>query len=142
MKFLCLACDEPLRLKSSSEDTPGGLRLSFQCEGCGNSIAMLTNPGETQLVQAMNVKIGGAEATPPAFEGLRESLQGLNSEALVQTSGAEPTWSKEAESRLRKHPRFVQPVIRKRCEDYAYQAGLSEITPDVMDSAQLTFSRK
>jgi hypothetical protein len=74
MKFLCLDCDEPMKLHSTEGPSEGSLAVTFRCPECGFRVAMLTNPFETQMVQSLGVKVGG-RATPPApFEHLRASM--------------------------------------------------------------------
>src|SRR2546429_367489 len=72
MKFLCLDCDEPMKLHSTEGPDEGSLSVTFRCPECGFRVAMLTNPFETQMVRSLGVKVGGA--TPPApFEHARTS---------------------------------------------------------------------
>ncbi|RME85869.1 MAG: hypothetical protein D6775_01665, partial [Caldilineae bacterium] len=76
MKFLCVPCDEPMQVvRSGSPDEEGSLTVVFRCPRCDHTTAMLTNAGETQLVQALGVRIGpsaDAPATPMAH--LRANL--------------------------------------------------------------------
>ena len=68
MKFLCIPCDEPMRLAEKSADDRGSIALSYECPKCGHGTAMLTNPFETQIVSSMGVKIGptSSQATADA----------------------------------------------------------------------------
>ncbi|HEV8310518.1 MAG TPA: PCP reductase family protein [Methylomirabilota bacterium] len=74
MKFLCVACDEAMRLQSTAGPDEGSLAVSFACPACGHRIAMLTNPWETQLVQSLGVKVGGRAAEAAPFADVRASL--------------------------------------------------------------------
>src|SRR5215470_16040473 len=75
MKFLCLDCDEPMKLHSTSGPDEGSLTVTFRCPECGFRVAMLTNPFETQMVRSLGVKVGGAPAVPaPPFEHLRGAM--------------------------------------------------------------------
>ena len=65
MKFLCLDCDEPMKLFSTEGPAAGSLTVTFRCPECGFRVAMLTNPLETQMVQSLGVKVGG-RTEPPA----------------------------------------------------------------------------
>src|SRR5205085_12647297 len=83
MKFLCLDCDEPMKLHSTAGPDEGSLSVTFRCPECGFRIAMLTNPFETQMVRSLGVKIGAAPAAPPApFEHLRASLANPRGDAF------------------------------------------------------------
>ena len=64
MKFLCLACDEAMRLASAAGPDEGSLTVTFGCPRCGHQVAMLTNPWETQLVKTLGVKVGARGRRP------------------------------------------------------------------------------
>ena len=61
MKFLCIECDEPMKLVKTAPPERGSLSVVYSCPSCARQIAMLTNPFETQLVQSLGVKIGPEE---------------------------------------------------------------------------------
>ena len=60
MKFLCIACDQAMRLSGTAGPDAGSLTVTFACPACGHRVAMLTNPWETQMVRTLGVKVGGA----------------------------------------------------------------------------------
>src|SRR5262245_59341678 len=75
MKFLCIACDQPMRLAGTAGPEAGSLTVTFACPACGHRVAMLTNPWETQMVRTLGVKVGGASAEAPApFAAVRAGL--------------------------------------------------------------------
>src|SRR5262245_17736662 len=75
MKFLCLDCDQPMKLHGTEGPSEGSLTVTFRCPECGFRVAMLTNPFETQMVRSLGVKIGGRPEEPaPPFEHLRASM--------------------------------------------------------------------
>ncbi len=89
MKFLCIACDEAMRLQSTAGPDEGSLTVTFACPACGHRIALLTNPWETQLVRTLGVKVGGrtAEAAPFApFADVRASLARQRETAFVESA--------------------------------------------------------
>ena len=51
-------------------------------------------------------------------------------------------WSAEAESRLKEVPFFVRPVVRKRIEGLASDAGLSSIDEAFYEQAKAQFGQK
>ena len=53
MKFLCIACDQAMRLAGTAGPDAGSLTVTFSCPTCGHRIAMLTNPWETQMVRTL-----------------------------------------------------------------------------------------
>ena len=59
MKFLCVKCDEPMKIqKTRGPDEAGSLSVLVVCPKCSQEFAMLTNSFETQLVGSLGVKIG------------------------------------------------------------------------------------
>jgi hypothetical protein len=163
MKFLCLDCDEPMRLLTSGEPDEGSLTVTFRCPECGFRVAMLTNPFETQMIRSLGVKVGGQ--TPPAqpFEHLRSSL--AEPTALGNADGGQPvrlsaatggpgcpfaarvadqaveapsavSWTPAAEARVDRIPAFIRPMARKAIERYAEGKGYPSITEAVMDEAR------
>jgi hypothetical protein len=83
MKFLCIACDEPMRLVSTAGPDEGSLTVTFACPACRHRVAMLTNPWETQLVRTLGVKVGGRPAEAAPFEQVRSSLARQRQTAFV-----------------------------------------------------------
>ena len=74
MKFLCLACDEAMRLASAAGPDEGSLTVTFGCPRCGHQVAMLTNPWETQLVKTLGVRVGTPAPAPAPFASVRAGL--------------------------------------------------------------------
>ena len=162
MKFLCVECDEPMRLQTSQGPDEGSLAVTFACPRCSRRVAMLTNPAETQLIRSLGVKVGGRTEPAAPFEHLRSSLrhqrpeafeEGLESPAEGASAGpgcpfagmiaAEEaqgqsgmTWSREAEARVERIPSFIRPMARTAIERYAEGKGYRTITGAVMDEAR------
>ncbi|MBI4607544.1 MAG: PCP reductase family protein [Candidatus Rokubacteria bacterium] len=90
MKFLCVECDEPMRLLQSEGPEGGSLAVTFGCPRCGRRVAMLTNPFETQLVRSLGVKVGGRTEPATPFEHIRASLAHQRGEALEANAPGEP----------------------------------------------------
>src|SRR5262245_58977919 len=159
MKFLCLDCDEPMKLHSTEGPDEGSLTVTFRCPECGFRVAMLTNPFETQLVRSLGVKVGAAPAAPAApFEHLRSAMVDARVETLEAASADAPgagggcpfaamlneaspapasvAWTSEAEARLERVPSFIRPMARKAIERFAEGKGYPSITEAVMDEAR------
>ena len=84
MKFLCIACDQAMRLSGATGPDAGSLTVTFACPTCGHRVAMLTNPWETQLVRTLGVKVGGMPAPAPApFAAVRAGLAHQRDVGLV-----------------------------------------------------------
>src|ERR671938_84708 len=82
MKFLCLDCDEPMKLHSTAGPDEGSLNVTFRCPECGFRVAMLTNPFETQMVKSLGVKVGGASGPAQPFEHIPSSMGGARTDAF------------------------------------------------------------
>jgi hypothetical protein len=67
VKFLCVPCDQPMKLATLAPPDRGSLSVVYSCPACGYEMAMLTNPFETQMVQSLGVRVGPAadEAASP-----------------------------------------------------------------------------
>ena len=49
MKFLCVSCDEPMKMIESPAPDRGSLSIVYGCPKCDHRMAMLTNPYETPV---------------------------------------------------------------------------------------------
>jgi len=147
MKFLCLDCDEPMKLHSTEGPDEGSLTVTFRCPECGFRVAMLTNPFETQMVKSLGVKVGGRTAPPAPFENLRTTMAGARPDAFEGEGGAGEAagpgcpfaatlgdaglgadatpaaaairWDPAAEARLERIPSFIRPMARRSIERFA-----------------------
>lgn len=163
MKFLCLDCDEPMKLLSTEGPDEGSLNVTFRCPECGFRVAMLTNPFETQMVRSLGVKVGGRTVPAEPFENLRATMAGPRAGAFEgaggatdtpasgcpfaaglgdQTAAAPPsgvTWEPAAEARLERIPSFIRPMAKRSIERFAEDKGYAAITDAVMDEARTVF---
>lgn len=124
MKFLCVACGEAMKSVPASGAPHGdSFAVVFRCPRCEHRVALLTNPGETQLARSLGVAIGGRTAAHQPLEVVR---------------GAERTlpWSGDAEQRLQRVPDFIRPMVRESIERHARKRGLDEVTLQVMDEVR------
>lgn len=134
MKFLCVACNRAMEFLEKDDPGDGTLAVAFRCEQCGTEIAMLTNPGETQLVQSLGVNIGHERIAPEPMRLVRDRL--AHGEEVAAEEGWEPVWTEAAERRLAAAPGFVQGMVRRLYTDYARRQGYREITPKIMNEAR------
>ena len=74
MKFLCVACDQAMKLIRTEGPTEGSMMVVFSCPDCGKETAMLTNTMETQMVRSLGVTIGGRTVPAEPMEMVRNSL--------------------------------------------------------------------
>jgi hypothetical protein len=164
MKFLCVACDEPMKLtRTAPPDAGGSLTAVFVCPGCGHSIAMLTNPWETEMVTSLGVRIGPATAdaaagaasppgsvagaaaagpaaaAPEAGEGSRCPFSGMVQEMQAAEAASGVAWTDAALARLENIPDFVRPMAKQGVEHYARSNGYPRIDEQVLDEARDRF---
>lgn len=161
MKFLCVSCDEGMRLEGTRGPYDGSLEATFGCPRCGHKVTMLTNPWETQLVKTLGVKIGGRATPVSPYEQVLSSLAPSQevSPGTVSEAGIEPSvsgcpfagmvgemeagsavgemqWSAEAKMRIERIPHFIRPMVQKAIERYATEQGHRLITDAIMDEAR------
>jgi len=140
MKFLCVPCDEPMKLIKTSGPDHGSVSLVYGCEACGYEMAMLTNAHETQVVTSLGVDIGPAgegQAAAPAskcpFTGI---VQGMTQQAQT---GDGFRWTPGAEERLETIPSFIRPMARSGIEKFARDKGYAEVDETVLQEARSHF---
>jgi hypothetical protein len=126
MRFLCVACDEAMKLVETA-DTAGGesLTVMFRCPCCERRMALLINSKETQLVRNLGLTIGGRTTPPRPPELARET-----------PAAARLMWTEDAEHRLARVPEFVRPMVRDSVERHARERGCREVTCEVMDEVK------
>ena len=162
MKFLCVPCDEPMRIHETKGPDEGSLSVIFNCPTCGRQVALLTNPMETQIVRSLDVKIGGEPAPYDPMAFVRSTLvakrEGVPSAAQPASTGSGcpftavanaaferqgevdgPVWTEAAAQRLNNIPSFVRSWAQKGIEQYARERGHPKITIEVMEEAKEQF---
>lgn len=140
MKFLCLRCDSVMRFEERQLPGDGTMGVVFACPLCGQEVAMLANPMETQLVSSLGVKIGGRTLPEQPLELTRAFVTDGKQDAFVEPSenpaGQRVDWSEDAVARLGQVPSFVRGMVKRIYADYARERGIGTITPDIMDRAR------
>lgn len=163
MKFLCVSCDEAMKLtRTAPPDAAGSLSVLFTCPACDRQIAMLTNAFETDMVSSLGVRIGPAAAATAMTEGGAEGGGGAEADGAAAPAAAPagsrcpfsgvvremeqaaaqpagPVWTAAALSRLDNIPDFVRPMARQGIEHYASSNGYPEIDERVLEEARARF---
>ena len=136
MKFLCVSCDEAMKLTEARPPERGSLTVVYQCPECAHQIAMLTNPYETQMVGSLGVQIGpeGEGAARCPFPGVMQELGGS-----PDGPGAAFRWTQEATERLANIPDFARPMAKTGIERFAKDRGLAQIDAQVLEQAKAFF---
>jgi hypothetical protein len=139
MKFLCVPCDSPMKLRTVGPPERGSLSIVYSCPECGYEMAMLTNAYETQVVQSLGVRIGPAEASAEAGSGCPFTAMIPGADQARPVSAGEPIpvrWTAAAEARLANIPEFVRPMARTGIERFARERGAIEVDEKILDAAR------
>ncbi len=75
MKFVCLNCETYMNFEKVEKPGEGSLGVFFGCPSCNAKFSMVTNPGETQMVSSLGVKLGGRTDAAAPFEMTRGTLK-------------------------------------------------------------------
>ena len=136
MKFLCVSCDEAMKLIDAKPPERGSLTIVYRCPTCSHEFAMLTNPYETQVVGSLGVQVGpeGDGAAKCPFPGMMEEMG-------VSLEGSSPAfpWTPEASERLANIPDFARPMAKTGIEKFAKDRGLAQIDAQVLEQAKHFF---
>jgi hypothetical protein len=152
MKFLCIECDQAMKLQHTTQKD-GSISALFSCPECGRGIAMLTNPWETEVVQSLGVKLGkgggaveaagkGHTGVPAAASESAEPMAGgCPFSGMVQESPAQEgiPWTPGALERLERVPEFVRPMARQGIEHYARSQGRPVVDEETLAEARGRF---
>jgi DNA-directed RNA polymerase subunit RPC12/RpoP len=158
MKFLCLSCDEGMKLEATTGPREGSLEARFVCPRCQYKVVMLTNPWETQLVKTLGVKVGGRTTPASPYEQVLGSLEqpqvepqglddarqagsscpfaGMLGEEERQETSTGMQWTEGALLRIDRIPNFIRPMVQRAIERYALEQRYPLITDAIMDEAR------
>ena len=75
MKFVCLTCETYMNLEKVEKPAEGSLGVFFACPSCNAKFSMVTNSGETNMMNSLGLKLGGRTGAAAPFEKLREALK-------------------------------------------------------------------
>ncbi len=136
MKFLCVSCDEAMKLIEAKPPDRGSLTIVYRCPNCDHQIAMLTNPYETQVVGSLGVQVGpeGDEAAKCPFPGVMQQMG-----AGLDGSSAAFPWTPEATERLANIPEFARPMAKTGIEKFAKDRGLARVDAQALEQAREFF---
>jgi len=141
MKFLCVPCDQQMKLLETKPPDRGSITLVYSCDACGYEFAMMTNPHETQVVGSMGVQVG-APGEGQAATGEGESKCPFTGMVREMTEPAQQEgfpWTAEARDRLASVPEFVRPMAKTGIERFAREKGFDEVDERVLDEAKQFF---
>lgn len=128
MRFFCEKCDVPMELEKKDDLSTDSMKVAFRCPDCGIRVFMVTNRGETEMLDSLGLKIGGDKAPEP-----------VRTADNVVKKGDALTWTPGAEARLNNAPSFIRPMAKMAIERVARDKGVRVIDEALMDEAKGEF---
>lgn len=99
MKFVCLNCETYMSLEKVEKPGEGSLGVFFGCPSCNAKFSMVTNSGETNMMNALGLKLSVKSAPEASMEGLRALAgNGQAASAMTQPAASTPAVSVGAAS--------------------------------------------
>lgn len=89
MKFVCLNCETYMSLEKVEKPEEGSLGVFFACPSCSAKFSMVTNSGETNMMNALGLKLAPRAEAAASMEGLR-ALAGNGQTTSAATKQAAP----------------------------------------------------
>ncbi len=71
MKFVCLNCETYMNLEKVEKPEEGSLGVFFACPSCTAKFSMVTNAGETNMMNALGLKLAPRAEAGASLDGLR-----------------------------------------------------------------------
>ena len=71
MKFVCLNCETYMNLEKVEKPEEGSLGVFFACPSCAAKFSMVTNAGETNMMNSLGLKLGARAEVETSLEKLR-----------------------------------------------------------------------
>jgi Proto-chlorophyllide reductase 57 kD subunit len=99
MKFVCLNCETYMNLEKVEKPEEGSLGVFFACPSCAAKFSMVTNAGETNMMNALGLKLAPRPEAAASLDGLRalagngQTAPAANSQTVVGPSGSTATAS-------------------------------------------------
>jgi len=70
MKFVCLNCETYMNLEKVEKPEEGSLGVFFACPSCAAKFSMVTNAGETNMMNALGLKLAPRAEAGASLDGL------------------------------------------------------------------------
>jgi hypothetical protein len=98
MKFVCLNCETYMSLEKVEKPEEGSLGVFFACPSCSAKFSMVTNSGETNMMNALGLKLSPKSSPETSMEGLRALAGNSQAVAATKPSPSSPAVSATAAS--------------------------------------------
>jgi len=94
MKFVCLNCETYMNLEKVEKPEEGSLGVFFACPSCAAKFSMVTNTGETNMMNALGLKLAPRAEAGASLDGLRALAgNGQTAPAVNSQTSAGPSVS-------------------------------------------------
>jgi hypothetical protein len=94
MKFVCLNCETYMNLEKVEKPEEGSLGVFFACPSCAAKFSMVTNAGETNMMNALGLKLAPRAEAGASLDGLRALAgNGQTAPAVNSQTAAGPSVS-------------------------------------------------
>lgn len=98
MKFVCLNCETYMSLEKVEKPEEGSLGVFFACPSCSAKFSMVTNAGETNMMNSLGLKLGAKAEPAASMAGLRAVAGNGQAAASTKPSPAAPAVAATASS--------------------------------------------
>ena len=98
MKFVCLNCETYMSLEKVEKPEEGSLGVFFACPSCSAKFSMVTNVGETNMMNSLGLKLGAKAEPAASMAGLRAVAENGQAAAATKPSPAAPAVAATAAS--------------------------------------------
>ncbi|GKS65242.1 hypothetical protein YTPLAS72_25460 [Nitrospira sp.] len=98
MKFVCLNCETYMSLEKVEKPEEGSLGVFFACPSCSAKFSMVTNAGETNMMNSLGLKLSPKSAPETSIEGLRALAGNGQGASATKPSSATPAVAATAAS--------------------------------------------
>jgi len=89
MKFVCLNCETYMSLEKVEKPGEGSLGVFFGCPSCNAKFSMVTNAGETNMMNSLGLKLNAKTETPdPMVASLADKMQKAQPAAMAAATPA------------------------------------------------------
>lgn len=89
MKFVCINCETYMNLEKVEKPGEGSLGVFFGCPSCNAKFSMVTNAGETKMMDSLGLKLNARAETPdPMVAALADKVQKAQPVATATASPA------------------------------------------------------
>ena len=98
MKFVCLNCETYMSLEKVEKPEEGSLGVFFACPSCSAKFSMVTNAGETNMMNSLGLKLGAKAEPAASMAGLRAVTGNGQAAVATKPSPAAPAVATTASS--------------------------------------------